>query len=339
MGVSIVFLLAWLVIDYFASYYFMSLMQEYNIEPDLLHQMFLHATHRYLLLSMALGLIFVTILSRFITKRVMHSLTEMTTLVPKLARGDYSERVSIITNDEVGKLGHAFNKMVESLADIEAMRKDLVANVAHELRTPLNNLQGELEAMQDGLEAPTKETINSLHEEILRLVRLIDGIHRLSQVDAGMQIARKECIELKPLADRVIRQAEKAFEAKRIRFSSESLQVSIIANPDQMIQVFQNLLDNMLSYTPFEGEASVRMIPSDDNIQITFTNNGEGIAVQDLPHIFERFYRGEKSRSRDKGGAGIGLAIVKQVLEAHRGVVKAKSRPGQTEITVTLPIT
>jgi len=337
LGVSLVILLAWLVIDHFASFYFMNLMKAYSIEPELLHQMFLEAIHRYLLLSMGLGLAVVTFLSHYITQRVMHSLTEMTAIVPRLAGGDYSGRVSLITNDEVGELGQVFNQMLESLAAIEKMRKDLVANVAHELRTPLNNLRGELEAMQDGLSAPTKKHINSLHEEILRLVRLVDGLHRLSQIDAGMQKLKKEAVDLQELAGRIVTQFEKPYSEKGIHFSAETFPASISANADQMMQVMHNLLENILRYTPSGGAASLKMQQEEDQIQMAFANSGEGISKQDLPHIFERFFRGEKSRSRACGGAGIGLAIVKQVVEAHGGLVKAESQPGQTEVLLSFP--
>jgi len=338
LGVSLVILLAWLVIDYFASYYFMNLMEAYSIEPDLLHQMFLRATHRYLLFSMVLSLVVVTVLSRYITQRVMHSLTEMAAIVPRLALGDYSRRVTIITNDEVSDLGRAFNQMVENLAAIEEMRKDLVANVAHELRTPLNNLRGELEAMQDGLSLPTKERTNSLHEEILRLVRLVDGIHRLSQIDAGIQKLKKAPVNLQTLAVPLIAQFKRPFETKAIRFLAETRPVWVSANTDQMAQVFYNLLENMLRYTPEGGEASLKVFKSENQAQIVFSNSGEGIPRKDLPHIFERFYRGEKSRSRSSGGAGIGLAIVKQVIEAHGGLITAESPPGQTKMTLSLPL-
>lgn len=338
LGVGIVIFLAWQVIDHFAADYFMGLMKQYNIDPKVLHEMFLHTTHQFLLLSMFLGLGLVSLLSFFMTKQLMRSFTQMNKITRKLAMGNYSERVKVTTRDEVGELGHAFNQMVESLEKIERMRKDLVANVAHELRTPLNNIRGQLEAIQDRLMEPSLETIDSLHEEVLRLVRLVEALHRLSQIDAETQVMTKERFDLHALILQLLQKEQTRFDEKGIRLKIKGAPVSVVADPDQMIQVVQNLIQNVLQYTPDGGEAGVDIGMEGNRVKVLFTNSGEGIREEDLPHIFERFYRGEKSRSREWGGAGIGLAIVKQIIEAQGGTVGANSRPGQTEVWFTLPL-
>lgn len=338
LGVGLVILLVWQVIDHFAADYFMGLMKEFKIDPKILNEMFLHTTHQFLLLSMVLGLLVVTFLSFFMTRKVMRSLTQMIGVTRKLAVGDYSERIQVATSDEVGALGSAFNQMVESLERIEGMRKELVANVAHELRTPLNSLRGELEALQDRLIPLTPEAVNSLHEEVLRLVRLVEGLHRLSQIDADTRILKKEPLDLQGLIHDLIKKEAPRFDQKSIHLSVDTRPVSILADRDQMIQVVQNLLQNILHYTPQEGTARVEMFLKDRVATVSFTNSGEGIREEDLPHIFERFYRGEKSRSRESGGAGIGLAIVKQIVEAHGGTVGADSRRDATQVWLTLPL-
>ncbi|MBI3604836.1 MAG: HAMP domain-containing protein [Nitrospirae bacterium] len=338
LGVGIVILLAWQVIDHFAADYFMRLMKQYNIDPKILHEMFLHTTHQFLLLSMVLGLGVVSLLGFFMTKQVMRSLTQMSRVTQKLALGDYSERLKIRTHDEIGELGHAFNHMVESLGKIEKMRKDLVANVAHELRTPLNNIRGELEAIQDRLMEPSPKTIDSLHEEVLRLVRLVEALHRLSQIDSESQSLNKEWIDIHVLVREIVQKEKSRIEQKKIRLEVTGTPVSVQADPDQMIQVVQNLIQNVLQYTPDEGNAGIKIENDGAWVKVVCTNSGEGIREEDLPHIFERFYRGEKSRSREWGGAGIGLAIVKQIVEAHGGTVGTNSRPGQTEVWFTLPL-
>ena len=338
LGVGTVILLVWQVIDHFAADYFMGLMKEYKIDPKVLNEMFLHTTHQFLILSMALGLGVVTFLSFFMTRKVLRSLTQMIVVTEKLSAGNYSERVNVTTDDEVGDLGKAFNQMVESLEKIESMRKDLVANVAHELRTPLNNLRGQLEAIQDGLMIPTPETVNSLHEEVLRLVRLVEALHRLSQIDAEMQVMKKERIELHFLIQNLLKTEQRHFDQKEIRLKVNLAASSVTADPDQVIRVIQNLLQNVLQYTPHGGEAALNLdLAMNGQVKVSLTNSGEGIRKEDLPRIFERFYRGEKSRSRESGGAGIGLAIVKQIVEAHGGSVGARSRPGETTIWFTLP--
>lgn len=338
LGVGTVIILAWQVIDHLAAGYFMDLMKQYNIDPKVLHAMFLHTTHQFLLLSMFLGLGVVTLLSFFMTKQVMRSLTQMNRVTGKLAQGDYSERVKVTTHDEVGDLGLAFNRMVESLEKIEGMRKELVANVAHELRTPLNNMRGQLEAIQDRLMEPSRETIDSLHEELLRLVRLVEALHHLSQIDSETGVLKKEQIDLYPLILRLVQKEQTRFDQKRIRLKMNGAPIPVIADTDQIIQVVQNLIQNVLQYTPEEGKAAIDLLREGNRLKVLFTNSGTGIPEEDLPHIFERFYRGEKSRSREWGGAGIGLAIVKQIIEAHGGEVGTRSRSGQTQVWFTLPL-
>ncbi|HXC61381.1 MAG TPA: ATP-binding protein [Nitrospiria bacterium] len=338
LGVGIVIFLAWQVIDHFAADYFMDLMKQYNIDPKVLHGMFLHTTHQFLLLSMFLGLGLVLLVSFLMTKQLMRALTQMNKITQKLGRGDYSERVRVTTRDEVGELGQAFNQMVDSLGKIERMRKDLVANVAHELRTPLNNIRGQLEAIQDQLIEPSRETVDSLHEEVLRLVRLVEALHRLSQIDAETQVVTKEQFDLQALVLQLLQKEQARFDRQRIRLKINGAPVAVSADADQMIQVVQNLIQNVLQYTPDGGEAGVDIGIDGGRVEVRFSNSGEGIREEDLPHIFERFYRGEKSRSRESGGAGIGLAIVKQIIEVQGGTVGAHSRPGRTEIWFTLPL-
>lgn len=338
LGVGTVILLAWQVIDRFAADYFMGLMKEYSIDPKILHGIFLHAIHRSLLLSMVLGLGIVSLLGFFMTRRTIRSLTEMNRVTKRLAAGDYSERVKELANDEIGELGRAFNQMVESLERIESMRKELVANVAHELRTPLNNIRGQIEAIQDRLMAPSPEAIDSLHEEVLRLVRLVEALHRLSQIDAQTRFMKKERFDLEGLVRDLLRKEKPLFDQKKIGLEADTEPVSIEADPDQIVQVVQNLIQNAVQYTPEGGTARIEMARDEDKIRIILTNSGEGVRPEDLPHIFERFYRGEKSRSREGGGAGLGLAIVKQIVEAHGGAVGAESRPGETKVWFSLPL-
>ena len=338
LGVGIVILLSWQVIDHLAADYFMGLMKQYNIDPKVLHAMFLHTIHQFLLLSMLLGIGVVSLLSFFMTKQVLRSLTQMNRVTEKLARGDYSERVKVTTHDEVGELGRAFNQMVESLEKIEVMRKDLVANVAHELRTPLNNIRGQLEAVQDKLMEPSPETIDSLHEEVLRLVRLVEALHHLTQIDSETQYLKKEPFDLYSLILRMTQKEQPRFDQKRIQLKIHGAPLPVVADTDQIIQVVQNLIQNVLQYTPQGGEASIDILREKNWVKVLFTNSGKGIPEEAMPYVFERFYRGEKSRSREWGGAGIGLAIVKQIVEAHGGKAEAQSRAGETGVWFTLPL-
>lgn len=338
VSVGIVILITWQVVDRLAADYFMGLMKQYKIDPQVLHTTFLHTTHKFLLLALMAGLGLVAIFSFTVTRKMLRSLTQMIAITRNLALGDYTQQVKVVTHDEVGELAHAFNRMVESLEKIEKMRKDLVANVAHELRTPLNNIRGQLEAIQDRLMPPSINTINSLHEEVLRLVRLVEALHRLSQIDAQTHFLRRERVEIADLIVRVIEKEQAAFDKKRIRIKMEIQPISVLADADQIVQVVRNLILNIREYTPEGGNATLGMIVSENRVKVVFRNSGDGIAPEDLPHIFERFYRCEKSRSQETGGAGIGLAIVKQVVETHGGQVGAESRRGETSIWFTLPL-
>lgn len=337
LGVGLTILLIWEVINHFAAAYFMSLMQAYQIEPEILHRIFLKTTHQFLLISGVLGLGVVALLSYFMTKRVLRSLTQMTEIALQLSKGDYSRRVTVLTRDEVGKLGTAFNRMLESLARIEAMRKELVANVAHELRTPLNNLKGELEAVQDGLIPLSNDTVRSIQEEVSRLVHLVEALHRLSQVDRNVSVLKKESFDFSEVIFGVLRPARERMTQKKIQFNADLKPMPVLADHAQVTQVIQNLLENILQYTPQGGEAGVGYGEEAGQLAVTFSNSGEGVSKEDLPHIFERFFRAEKSRARESGGSGIGLAIVRQIIEAHGGKVGAQSRAGHTEIFFTLP--
>jgi signal transduction histidine kinase len=338
LGVGVIIFLVWQIIDHFAAYYFMRLMDAYGIEPDTLHTLFLQAVHRFLLIATGFGIGTVTLLSFLMTRKVMRSLTQMSAVTRKLAKGDYSDRVHVFTQDEIGELGRAFNQMADSLARIESMRRDLVANVAHELRTPLNNLRGQIEALQDCLIVPSSETLHSLHEEILRLVRLVNALHRLSQIDAGTRVLEKKPFELHALILSLLQQEQIRFVQKRISLKTNLIPLSVIADSAQVVLVLQNLIENLLYYTPTGGEACIDLLREPGAVKCILTNNGPEISPDDLPYIFERFYRGEKSRSRQTGGAGIGLAIVKQIVEAHGGTVGAESRPGRTAVWFTLPV-
>lgn len=184
---------------------------------------------------------------------------------------------------------------------------------------------------------PSKGTIDSLNEEVLRLVRLVEALHRLSQIDSQSQVLKKERMDIYSMILQLIQKEQTRFDQKRIRIKVEGKPTLVTADSDQMVQVLQNLLQNALQYTSEGGEAAIRIEPEVSGTKVIVFNSGEGIKKEDLPHIFERFYRSEKSRSREWGGAGIGLAIVKQIIEAHGGTVGARSESGLTEIWFALP--
>jgi signal transduction histidine kinase len=265
----------------------------------------------------------------------------MTEITRKISAGDYSGKVPMTSRDEVGQLAAAFNRMAEGLQRIEQLRKTMVIDVAHELRTPLTNIRGYLEAIGDGVVLPSKETFDLLQEETLRLGRLVEDILNLAKADAAGMDLRKVNLQISRTILQGLDAFRPQFNAKEIKVTTDFAEdaVPLPADPEKLGQVVTNLLQNAWQYTP-QGE-TVRIFArrTPEEIRFTFANPGGGLSQKDLPLIFERFYRGEKSRSREHGGAGIGLAIVKGLIEAHGGRVGAELSDGEVRIWFSLPTT
>ena len=276
------------------------------------------------------------LLAIVMARRLSKPLAEIGAAARRIAAGDYEARVPRDGPDEVASLADSFNQMAAALADQERVRRDFIANAAHELRTPLTNLQGYLEALRDGVIVGDAPTYESLREETERLVRLSRSLDELA---AGQTEAPATPVEI-DLADHVATAvshvrpaADQAALELRIELP-DSLPAR--ARPDQLRQVLDNLLSNAVRYTPRGGRVIVRGERQADDVLVSVVNTGS-IPAEDLPRVFERFYRVEKSRDPARGGAGIGLAIVKQLVEAGGGRVGAESRDGQTRFWFSLP--
>jgi signal transduction histidine kinase len=228
--------------------------------------------------------------------------------------------------------------MAAELEESERQRRDLIANTAHELRTPLTNIEGYLEALRDGVIQPDSQTYESLLEETERLVRLAHALDDLAAGDQAIRQARPVEVDLAALLGSAVELARPAFEARRLRLERRWREpLPARADPDQFAQVLANLLQNAARYAPAGGTVVLSAEARVDTVLVSLANGGEPIPAADLPHVFERFYRVEKSRDRARGGAGIGLAIVKQLVEGWGGRVGADSVPGQTRFWFSLP--
>jgi len=337
--IAFVIIIVWMAVNTLAANYFMTLMQKYNISPTESHRMFVNAVHRYLLWA-SLGAIALAVAFSFLLmKRVLGPLTRMTEITGKIASGDYSVRVPFTSTDEVGQLAASFNRMTESLNHIEQLRKGMMINVAHELRTPLTNIKGYLEALTDGVVSPSRETFELLQEETLRLVRLVEDILRLAKADAARSSLSKTGIRLSRLLTQAMEAFRPQFQARGIRVEARLPQENdqVLADPDQILQVVNNLFQNACQYTPSGGTFQVSWEHLTGEAKVCFSNSAGELDEKDFPFIFERFFRGEKSRSREHGGAGIGLAIVKELIEAHNGRVGADMSQDEIRIWFTLP--
>jgi signal transduction histidine kinase len=334
-----VIVIVWMAIDTLAAGYFMALMQKYNISPTSSHQMFVSAVHRYLIWASLAALFLAVVLSFLLMRKVLRPLRQMTTIAQKISTGDYSGQVPLVSGDEVGQLAASFNRMAESLRRIEGLRKTLMIDVAHELRTPLTNIRGYLEALTDGVAAPTKETFTLLQEETMRLIHLLEDVLRLSKADAARMDLHKKEVRIEDLILQELDIFRPQFDSKTIRIETQFGKGAdrVLADPDKMAQAVTNLLQNACQYTPTGGFVRIYTEPASGEMKVVFANTGGELSQKDLPFIFERFYRGEKSRSREHGGAGIGLAIVKELIEAHDGHVGAEISDKETRIWFSIP--
>jgi len=280
----------------------------------------------------SLGLAFV------MGRMLARPLREVGAAARRIAEGDYAARVPREGPEEIVSLADSFNQMATSLEEQERMRRDFIANAAHELRTPLTNLQGYLEALRDGVIVADRATYESLHEEADRLVRLSRSLDALAEGDAASGPPELRPIDLVAAVRAAVELVQPALDRAGLRVSVDApASLPARANPDHLAQVLANLLSNAVRYTPRGGMVAIKVERHPDDLLVSVANTSEPIPAADLDHVFERFYRVEKSRDRARGGAGIGLAIVKQLVEAGGGRVGADSADGQTRFWFSLP--
>ncbi|MEP7083510.1 MAG: ATP-binding protein [Betaproteobacteria bacterium] len=334
-------LVGWLSIEFFAADYFTSLLERYQVpkKTEVL-DMFLEAAHRGLFWAAVLSLVAGLTLGFLLVRRLLSPLYQMLAISRQISRGEYTARVQVGRQDEVGELGLAFNAMIDNLQRTEQLRKKMTVDIAHELRAPLTNIRGYIEAMSNQTLTPTPHLLSSLHEETLRLGNLTEDLMRLSAADAARWTLRREAMDLRELLSNTLTLFKNQFEEKSIAVRTEfsDAAAAISADSEKLAQVLQNLLDNAVRYTPTGGQISVSIerLPG-GALKAEVANTGEPISHADLPLLFEHFFRVDKSRSRNQGGAGIGLAIVKELVEAHGGKVGAESSAGQNRIWFSLP--
>ncbi|MBI5592159.1 MAG: HAMP domain-containing protein [Deltaproteobacteria bacterium] len=337
--VLFVVVMTWLSIDTLAAGYFVTLMEKYHISPEPAHDMFVGAIHRYLVWVFLGAVILAAALSYLMMRKVLGPLTRMTAITQDIAAGDFSVRVPPGSADEVGRLAKAFNHMAENLEKLEKLRRNLMIDVAHELRTPLTNIRGYLEALIDQVVPPTTQTFTLLMNETLRLASLVEDVLDLARADAARGKLDLEPVDVKDILSDVLTGFDAQFQQKNIAFHLQAPPhpVVIPADRGRLMRVLRNLADNTARYAPTGCNVSFCLTAAPDAARIEIVNPAGGVTAGDLPFLFERFYRGEKSRSREHGGAGIGLSIVKELVEAHGGSVGASLSEDLIHISVTLP--
>jgi two-component system sensor histidine kinase BaeS len=287
----------------------------------------------YSLLAAALAAaVTATLASLFVARRIVRPLRLMRAATRRIAAGRYDERVPSETADELGELAESFNAMAKTLEATEQRRLDLISDVSHELRTPLSTIEGYMEGLIDGVVEPSDETWALVHAEAERLRRLVDDLQELSRAETGRLTLRKERVSPEEAIRQVAGRLLPLFDARGIalKIDVQTGLLPVLADPDRLAQVLTNLLSNALRHTPPGGSVTAEAGPRKGQGLFSISDTGEGIAQEHLGHVFERFYRADRARSRGDGGAGLGLAISKALVEAMGGDIWAESRgPGQ----------
>lgn len=300
---------------------------------------FINTLNNLLLAAAIFSLLFAFVLGAIIAGNISRPISRVITAARQISKGFFSDRILEKSGTkEIMQLTGTINNLAETLEKQEALRKRMTADIAHELRTPLTTLQSHMEALIDGIWKPDMERFESCHEEIMRMNRMIGDLEKLARFENDNMILKKTSFDLMEIILKTVKHFEADFLNKNMEIRVEGKGKTIFADRDKISQVLVNLLSNALKYTPPGGIVVITAEGDEKSVQFSVKDNGQGINPEDLPFIFERFYRADKSRSRLTGGSGIGLTIAKTIVEAHKGTITVKSEPGGgTEFIVFLP--
>ena len=300
---------------------------------------FLHTLNKLLILAAAIAGMLSFMLGTYMAKRLSSPISRVIKTAEQISEGNFDDRVKEVTGTrEIIELTGAINALAENLGKQETLRKRLTADVAHELRTPLANLQSHLEAMIDGIWEPDIERLESCHDEVIRLSKIVSDLETLAHYDGENMVLHKERFDISELIKKTLLNFEKEFRNKNITLTTDMQAQYLVADRDKIVQIIVNILSNALKYTNEGGRIAVTVTGDVKNVCISIKDNGNGIAQENLPFIFERFYRADKSRSRTTGGSGIGLTIVKSLVEAHGGTISVDSKLNSgSEFIISLP--
>ncbi|WP_337382852.1 sensor histidine kinase [Acidaminococcus timonensis] len=268
------------------------------------------------------------VVSYFLSGNITRPLRQLSRAAEKIRQGELKQEVPVETRDEVGQLAAVFNQMSAELVVNENNRQELLANIAHELKTPLAILQGHLESMLDGVEQPEPDKLFSMQEEVMRLTRLVGDLRDLSLAQVHQLELHLQPVDLGEKTERAAEMLEPLLEEKNLHFVKElapDLPLRQL-DPDRLNQILYNLITNAIRYTTPGTAILLKTEAAGENVRLLIADEGPGIAPEDLPHVFEQFYRGDKSRNRVLGGSGIGLSLAKSFVEAQGGSIRAENR-------------
>ncbi len=306
----------------------------FNPEENL----FLQRTTDALMLAMGGSLLVALIMAIILSRTLIHPIRDLTQAAHNITEGHLEQQVKVGAKDEIGQLAMAFNNMSEEVARVNQMRRQMTADIAHDLRTPLTVIAGYVESMRDGVLLPTEERLSLIYTEIERMQNLVGDLKILTQADAGELPLHPQPIAPRSILERAAAPFQQRAEKQGVRLSVDADEhlPEICVDDARMMQVFSNLVSNALRYTPSGGEVHLAAQASNGHVELTVKDNGAGIPQEDLPFIFDRFYRVDKSRT-EGDESGLGLAIVKALVEAHGGKVRAELQVDKgTSICISL---
>lgn len=314
-----------------------------GFEPSRLNmpwERFLRRFNQAFLLGGAAAIAVALLLGVLMARSLTRPLRELTAATEAVSRGELTQRIRVRSRDELGNLAEAFNRMSAQLARSQALRRQMTADIAHELRTPLSLILGHAEGLADGVLEPTQQTFDIIYDEAKRLDRLVDDLRTLSLSDAGELSLCREQISPRQLLEAAFASHRASAEAQGVRLALEADEdlPAVHVDADRIIQVLHNLLSNALRYTPQGGTITLAAHAREDELEFRVSDNGQGIPPDELPYVFERFYKSDKARQRGQGGSGLGLAIARSIVEMHGGRIWAESSPGAgASFIFTLP--
>jgi two-component system sensor histidine kinase BaeS len=280
-------------------------------------------------------------MSLLLSRHLLAPVRQLVEGAQALTARNFSVRIKVESGDELGQLANDFNMMADQLERYEQMRRQWLSDISHELRTPLSILRGEIEAMQDGIRNTDSAALASLHAEALRLGKLVDNLHELSMADSGKLFMRLMPVPLGAVFREALQKYLGRLAQRRITVVDElgEEQIAIPADRDRLDQLFCNLLENTVRYTESPGVLRIRQEQSEETLMVSYEDSGPGVPEASLGRLFDRLYRVDPSRSRNLGGYGLGLAICKQIVQAHNGDIKAShAQLGGLLIEIMLPL-
>lgn len=307
-------------------------------EPGLLPQdvAFRSSVNRLLVLGGIAAGLAALLLGAVLARRATAPARELTRAARALTEGDRSRRVAVGTEDELGEMARAFNRMADTIEEEDRLRRAFAADVAHELRTPLAILRTQIEGLQDGVLSASPEALASLHDETLRLARLVADLETLASAEAAGFSLERRTTELRPVLEDAAREFAGPFEAAGVELRTRLADAVAEVDPTRIRQVVANLLSNAVKFTPSGGRVDLELRAEDDRATVRVSDSGPGIGSDELPHVFDRFFRGRGARA---AGSGIGLTVARELVHANGGSIDVTSEPGKGSVfIVRLPL-